>query len=304
MTGHLSLEQIMDVYEKSRHWYGDASFEGFTTTRVSGLKDALEGIDLVLLDSYGVLCRGSDVIPEALTAIEYLRKNNMRFSIVSNDTMNGQATVEEKYKNLGFDFSKQEIVTSLDVVEAYIKNLLLKPKMAVTGLKDNPLKEVFYADQNLNASQGNLDNEIQTLMYLVGKGWNAEMQNNLCKSAGNIQQVILGNPDVGAPVEDVFVPTPGLYMHHFYETTKHASMPLLLGKPAQAIFKHTLNKIAYQGDPAKVLMVGDSLHTDILGGHMMGFKTLLLESGIFRKGGAETYIKKTGITPTYIATTI
>jgi len=51
-------------------------------------------------------------------------------------------------------------------------------------------------------------------------------------------------------------------------------------------------------------MVGDTLHTDILGGQSMGFKTLLVESGIFMGQDSVSWMQKTGITPDFVAPTI
>ena len=48
-------------------------------------------------------------------------------------------------------------------------------------------------------------------------------------------------------------------------------------------------------------MVGDSLHTDILGGGAFGLQTVLITgAGLFRDGGACHYIDKTGIKPDWI----
>ncbi|MFT7433028.1 MAG: glycerol 3-phosphatase-2 [Alphaproteobacteria bacterium] len=297
----LTLDEIINVYENSRSWYGCTKAHNTAPKMVQGLKDSLEGIDLVLLDSYGVLCRGAEVIPQALDAIAYLRAHNIPFCIVSNDTMNGQHSVEAKYKTLGYDFTKQEVITSLDVVTNHLQGLDDLSHFAATGLESNLLKDKFPEIQDLNIAGGKIREGVNTLMFHVGKGWTMEMQEALIKSAANIKNIIIGNPDAGAPDGDDFVVTPGFYASDFYRKTGFRTKPTLLGKPAAIVFEQALKHINYKGKPENVLMVGDSLHTDILGGQLMGFKTLLLESGIFRKGGLQDNINKTGIIPTYIA---
>ena len=52
-------------------------------------------------------------------------------------------------------------------------------------------------------------------------------------------------------------------------------------------------------------MVGDTLHTDILGGHAAGLSTVLITGhGLFRQGNVEETMKKTGIIPDYMTVTV
>lgn len=297
----LSLEEIINVYEECKHWYETPASVPEKSKHVANLKESLDGIDLVLLDSYGVLCKGKDVIPEALTAIAYLRDAGIPFCIVSNDSMNGQCTVEEKYSKLGFDFKKSEIVTSLDVTEAYLKTCSDRETFAATCYEKNPMRPNYPEMKDLGAAGGTAPKGVNKLMYLVGKGWQLDWQDNLVNSASSIEEVLLANPDAGAPEGDAFVPTPGLYAYDFYKRTGFTKKPTLLGKPDAKIFQYALDFMNYKGKPENVLMVGDSLHTDILGGLNMNFKTLLVESGIFTGGLAKEYIEKTRIVPHYIA---
>jgi ribonucleotide monophosphatase NagD (HAD superfamily) len=52
-----------------------------------------------------------------------------------------------------------------------------------------------------------------------------------------------------------------------------------------------------------ILMVGDTLHTDILGGNKFGLDTVLVLSGNTLPDDAETRIRATGIVPTYVCET-
>ena len=54
-------------------------------------------------------------------------------------------------------------------------------------------------------------------------------------------------------------------------------------------------------EKSRVAMVGDSLHTDIIGGSAFGLRTVLLtEYGLFRDGGARQMIDACGIYPDWI----
>ena len=51
-----------------------------------------------------------------------------------------------------------------------------------------------------------------------------------------------------------------------------------------------------------ILMVGDTLHTDILGGNKFGLDTALVLTGNILPEDAETRIISSGIAPTFICT--
>ena len=53
-----------------------------------------------------------------------------------------------------------------------------------------------------------------------------------------------------------------------------------LGKPFPTVFEIAMDKLSDRA-PERLLMVGDTLDTDILGGVMMGFTTCLALSGVY-----------------------
>jgi glycerol 3-phosphatase-2 len=73
-----------------------------------------------------------------------------------------------------------------------------------------------------------------------------------------------------------------------------------IGKPHPDIFHLALRKANYRGIGKRVLMVGDTLHTDILGGQSMGFDTALV-TGQGASHGLElnSAIAHTGICPDF-----
>jgi ribonucleotide monophosphatase NagD (HAD superfamily) len=78
------------------------------------------------------------------------------------------------------------------------------------------------------------------------------------------------------------------------------------GKPDSQMFMYAFDQINQLGNFSKneVLMVGDTLHTDILGGNKFGVKTLLVLSGNTRADNADLQITSTGIIPDYICPSV
>ena len=72
------------------------------------------------------------------------------------------------------------------------------------------------------------------------------------------------------------------------------------GKPYPAIYEHAAGRLAHF-DPARTLMCGDTLHTDILGGNAFGVRTALLTAhGFYRDLDYHDYIGDSGIIPDHI----
>jgi HAD superfamily hydrolase (TIGR01450 family) len=76
------------------------------------------------------------------------------------------------------------------------------------------------------------------------------------------------------------------------------------GKPDSQLFMFAYDLIRWRLDVTKkdILMVGDTLHTDIIGGNKFGLDTVLVLSGNTQPDDAEMRIRSTGIVPTYICT--
>ncbi len=292
---------VNEIYTRHRDWYPSASNPKSAPERIDGLADILDQFDLILLDSYGVLCRGKTPIEGARDAIALMRQKGKSFCVVSNDTMTNHSVAEEKYHKRGFDFSADEIITSLDVTEKFIVSIETSENWGVIAPENHPSRPLLAPMVSLNQHHGVIPETITHLLFLTASGWTEEMQENLVHSAGQRQfELVVGNPDVGAPNDDTIVATPGYFLADFVQKTKQVNKPVLYGKPDNSIFNSALKRFNFK-NPERILMVGDTLYTDILGGNAMGFKTLLLECGIYKGQDLPSEIHRAGITPHYIA---
>ena len=74
------------------------------------------------------------------------------------------------------------------------------------------------------------------------------------------------------------------------------------GKPDTQMFNYAFEDLNRDDSFAKrdVLMVGDTLHTDILGGNKFGIKTCLTLSGNTSLKGHRSDIRRSGIIPDHV----
>ena len=101
-----------------------------------------------------------------------------------------------------------------------------------------------------------------------------------------------------APREDGLSQEPGFYGYQLFRQLGLA--PDLFGKPFKNIYDHAFARLGHV-DPGRVAMVGDTLHTDILGGSAAGFGTVLVSNyGVLKSLNVNACIEESGISPDYI----
>ena len=297
----LSPDSVNEMYAQHLDWYPAIVNPPSPPVQISALAEIMTQFDLVLLDSFGVLCRGSTAIDGAPEAIQLLRQNTIPFCVVSNDTLTNRTVAAAKYQPRGFNFTADEVVTSLDITERYLSTLTRRDNIGVIAPMEHPSDHLIDGMVRLNGCNGEIPADVDTLLFLTGAGWTSKMQENLVDSANGRQfQLVVGNPDIGAPHGDHITATPGYFLADLVEQTAQKARPVLFGKPDRAIFQAAIAPHQIT-DPSRVLMVGDTLYTDILGGNAMGFKTLLLQCGIYQHENIDRIIARSGISPTYIA---
>ncbi len=294
---HLNVHTAFEAYESVRGRL--PSIRRSTTYQTADNLGAISHLfDAFLLDAFGVLNIGETAIPGAPERVAGLQRQGKRVLVVSNAASVPRSDLRKKYAQLGFDFAPEDIVTSR---MATLEALISEPErhwglMLPTDVGHHDIDHINFS--YLADDPGLYDNVEGFL--LLGSGswsedWQALLENALQR---NPRPVLVGNPDIVAPREYGFSVEPGYYAHGLADRT--GIEPIFFGKPFSNIFE--LARARTSGtDPARTLMVGDSLHTDILGGQAAGLKTALItEFGFF--GGLDPIgpINTSGIQPDYL----
>jgi HAD superfamily hydrolase (TIGR01450 family) len=149
--------------------------------------------------------------------------------------------------------------------------------------------------------------DISAFVFLDDEGfdWNYDINKviNLLRIK-NIP-VVVANSDKLYPVSprDVAVGTGGIAK--LVENILNRKF-IHFGKPDSQMFMYAYNLIQQHGEFGKhqILMVGDTLHTDILGGNKFGIDTALVLTGNTIETSVDTLVAATGIIPDYICKSI
>ncbi|MGI9353079.1 MAG: HAD-IIA family hydrolase [Rhizobiaceae bacterium] len=288
-------------YEYVCHRLPKADF-GAVPQYAEGLTRIADQFDAFVFDAFGVLNVGTSAIPGAQECISELRRKNKRVFVVTNAASSSKPKTIEKFAALGYDFSEAEIITSRMAAEEAIgqKNIGLWGVLAGENFLES--------DLHLNCVQlaeSMVDyHRVDGFLFLSTWNWNTDFQLRLEKTLlERPRPLVIANPDVIAPHEDRFSTEPG-YCGHRIADLLNINVEFH-GKPFPSVFEMVERKLPEKIDLSRICMVGDTLHTDVLGGAARGWSTaLVLDHGLFRGHNIDQYINESGIKPTFIVPSI
>jgi glycerol 3-phosphatase-2 len=291
-----------DRYESVRALLPQASFPA-QSRQGQDLGDTIADYDAYVLDAFGVLNRGETAIDGAVERMAQLRALGKRLLVLTNAASYTRAEVLAKYHRLGFDFTADEVVSSRDVAFAGLPQL---PAGQVWGAAAAPEDDFSDAPAGVQiehlADDPDLLHRAGGILLLSNAGWGADNTAMLTQALrDNPRPLVVANPDLVAPREDGLSLEPGLFAHDVTEAT--GGRADFFGKPFGNAFDRALARLD-DLPRGRIAMVGDTLHTDVLGGAAAGIGTILItDHGLFRGHDVAPYIAKSGIRPNWIVAT-
>lgn len=265
------------------------------TRMVGGLAEAAEGFDVVLLDAYGVLNTGEIAIPGAANAVAALRAAGRQVMVVSNSAAYSKAAMVARFARMGLTFAPEEVTTSREALLARLATMPARLWGAMIGEDSTEFEDAIPLRDDPEAYE-----RAEGFLLVGADGWSERRQVVLEASLRRRPRpVLVGNPDIVAPRETGLSLEPGHYAHRLAEAG--LAEPDFLGKPFADIFDLAKARIGLAPGTARVLMVGDTLHTDILGGAAAGFATALVSGrGQIARKRAEAAMAASNIVPNLV----
>lgn len=297
MSDVLDAEAAFARYEAVRPRLPAATFPR-ASDHVHSLADVADRYDAFVLDAFGVLNVGDTPIPGAVGRLADLRAMGKRLIVLTNAASYPRATALAKYHRLGFDFTSDEVVSSRDVAVAR-----LDPSIAWSAISagDDSFADIPARVTDLIDGEADWD-AAEGFLFLSSARWDAALQRRLTETLRRRPRpLVVANPDLVAPREGGLSLEPGLYAHDIADAV--GLNPAWFGKPFPDAFADVRRRLP--GIPAdRIAMIGDTLHTDVLGGAAAGMGTVLITAhGLFAGRDVAPYIARSGITPAFVATT-
>lgn len=283
------------------------------TRILDGMRDIHDQFDAYFLDLWGVTHNGIAPFPGVVELLERLRADKKRIIMLSNAPREWNK-VAEFLANIGITAKHyNRIVTSGDAARQALakRDEAHFEKMGRNFFHIGPRR-----DENLlEALDYVMLDSLDGADFLLCTGYDdqgieeLDFTAQLAEGLERDLPLICVNPDYVAMKGDLAMPCAG-HMAQDYEAkggTVH-----WYGKPYGRVYDYCLNHAALGLDPKRILMVGDTLRTDIDGGNKAGLATALCVGGIESKSlgvghgekptpeAVKALTDEQGITPTYI----
>jgi len=262
---------------------------------VKSIDEILSHAKCFFLDAFGVLNIGSKSIDGAREFIDKLRQNGLHFLVLTNSASYPKSHVCQRLNAIGFDFEPHEIISSREVLFS-----LLPHTSHQWGIMGTPQELEISIRANFQEDDGFWESE--GFLFLSTSNWDDSWQKRFKKELSKKPRPLwVANPDITAPREDgSFSKEPGFYT--LLEPCELFESLSLVGKPYENVFSYAINlaQKRWGVTPNEIMMIGDTLHTDILGANALGLQSALIEGyGFFR--GLETlpFMDKSGIFPDF-----
>jgi HAD superfamily hydrolase (TIGR01450 family) len=274
---------------------------------LDNFKSVISKYDVIFFDAFGVLKTYNGLISGIENTFAYLREHEKDFYVVTNDASRSPEQLAQSYVNLGInDVTPDRIISSGMLAREYLDLKVRKGTVAYLGT-ENSAHYIETSDlKTLSIRELDLSNvsDINALVFLDDEGfdWNTDLTKTLNLLRKRNIPVIVANTDKTYPASKSRVSFAiGALAKMIEDTIGTAVYPLRKPDPQMFIFAYQHIKNYPNVSKKDILMVGDTLTTDILGGNKFGLDTALVLTGNTQAEDAEVRIRATGIIPTYIS---
>lgn len=242
-----------------------------------------------LIDLDGTMYRGTEQIAEAAGFINDLRKRDIPYLFVTNNSSRTPAQVANKLRSIGISTEDDQVFTTSMATANYIAEQKKDASVYVVGeegiieaLKEKGMKLV--------------EEQPDFLVMGIDRGVNYEKLSKACLAVRNGAVFISTNGDIAIPTEQGLLPGNGSLTSVVSVSTQ--VQPIFIGKPESVIVEQALRVLGVPKE--ETIMVGDNYDTDILAGINAGIDTLLVHTGVTTKERLKQYKEQ----PTHVVDTL
>lgn len=261
------------------------------------LQQLLGEIDTVLLDCDGVLWQGAqgmDLIPRASEVVSRLQAMGKNVFLITNNSTKTQDSYYDKCRSLGINVDRDHILSAPYIVAQYLKEIGFNKKVYVVGAPGLAQEIQSVGIQCIGLGPEKIEGSIYNALArgtigldprvgAVVVGFDQDFTYDKLVRATSY----LANPEcmfLATNMDEKYVvtgtryhlPAAGILVSAIEKASNRP--PRVMGKPSLNMFY--MLQARYGVQPEKTLIIGDTLHTDILLGNECGMWTVLVLSGV------------------------
>ena len=232
-------------------------------------KEALQKVELFVLDMDGTFYLGDRILDGSLDFLEKLRETGRQAMFLTNNSSKSADVYEKKLKKMNVTEPFLRVLTSGHAAAHYLLQRFPEGKGYLLG------NDVLRAELE---AMGLVFTEEEPDYVLVAFDTTLDYA-KMCKVCDFIRYgkpYIATHPDFNCPTETGFIPDMGAIMA-FIEASTGRKADIILGKPYGGIVREAQMRTGYALE--EMAMVGDRLYTDVATGVNHGMTGILVLSG-------------------------
>eukprot|EP00112_Aurelia_sp_Birch-Aquarium-sp1_P016745 Seg382.8 transcript_id=Seg382.8/GoldUCD/mRNA.D3Y31 product="Glycerol-3-phosphate phosphatase" protein_id=Seg382.8/GoldUCD/D3Y31 len=285
-------------------------------------KQLIDSVTAVIFDCDGVLFHPSGVIDGAIALVDVLKEMGKKVIFVTNNNAKTQKQLADNFKRLGIAANEDEVFWASRVAAIYLKHVLkcdkkvfliggvgIAEELENVGIQHTPIGPCpLPGDASLDLPYRvdlSIDKEIGSVLVGLDEHISYQKIASAMRLLKNPDvHFIATNPDTHFPMGDgTSIPGTGVILSAVQTASRRVAT--VMGKPEKPMMDAI--KAIHNIDPAKTLMIGDRLNTDISFGNRAGMKTLAVLSGITSLKEIEELSQKEGdseLIPNFVADSV
>ncbi|MCL1857621.1 MAG: HAD-IIA family hydrolase [Oscillospiraceae bacterium] len=230
----------------------------------------LKSKSFFIFDMDGTIYLEESPLPNAIDLIAKINNcSNKRMIYFTNNASKNPAYYLEKLNRLGFPASKDQILTSADVLIKFLKSHRADKNIYLLG---TPYLEDMFKSFDINLTVNVPDIVVTsfdtTLTY--------DKLERACTYIRNGAEWLTTHPDINCPVENGYIPDCGA-INELIRVSTGKPLPKAFGKPYGEVIE--MIEEIYSENRENMAILGDRLYTDIALGKKNNMTAVLLLTG-------------------------
>ncbi len=231
-----------------------------------------------LIDMDGVIYRGSELISGAQVFVNHLRRKDVPFLFLTNNSQRTRRDVATKLRRMGIQAEERHVFTCAMATARFLAQQ--KPNGTAFVIGEGGLLHALHTN-----GYAIVDHDPDYVVVGEGRALNFEMFETDVRMIQKGAKLVATNLDPNCPTQQGMRPGCGAIVALLETATGRKAFSV--GKPSPVMMRAARKELGLSAD--ETIMIGDTMETDILGGVQMGYRTVLVLSGSTRKEDIDNY---------------